>query len=137
MESFIEYNNSNDSDINETLHNVDVSSVTGLLNSHTLPQPNESSKFNELDISVDNGGFNGDYCYMNSSNGSVIRNHNSFYYKNKRDEIYTNKYLRLNNGLPDGVDIDYLLPASVPNKYVNMKYNNEHHKLQSDGKIST
>ena len=53
--------------MNDTLHNGDLSSGIGLLNRHTLPQYNESSNFNEINISVDNGGVNGDYFYMNSS----------------------------------------------------------------------
>ena len=74
---------------------------------------------------VYNCGVNGDYFYMNSSTGSVIRNQNSIYYTNKRDEMSTNKYLRENNGLPNSVDIDDILPVSAPNQYVNMEYNNE------------
>ena len=69
---------------------------------------------------VENGDFNGDYCSMNSSTGSVIKNHNSIYYKNKWDENSTNKYLRGDNGSPDSVNIDNMLPASALNKYVNM-----------------
>ena len=74
---------------------------------------------------------------MNSSTRYVIRNHNSIYYTNKRDEISTKKYLRGNNGLLDGVNIDDILPVSVNNKYVNMEYNNEHNNLQINGIIST
>ena len=33
-----------DTDMNDTLHNGYVSSAIGLINSHTLPQDNESSK---------------------------------------------------------------------------------------------
>ena len=29
-----------------------------------------------------------------------------------------------------------MLPESAPNQYVNMEYNNEHHKLQSNDNIS-
>ena len=28
-----------------------------------------------------------------------------------------------------------MLPASAPNQYANMEYNNEHHNLHSNGKI--
>ena len=35
-----------DTDVNEILQNGNVSSVIGLLNRHTLPQYNESSKLN-------------------------------------------------------------------------------------------
>ena len=46
--------------MNDTLQNIDVSSVIGLLNIHTTPQDNESSKLNEINISVDNFDGNGD-----------------------------------------------------------------------------
>ena len=88
-------------------------------------------------MNVDNGDVNGDYCHMNSPTGSIINNHNIIDFKNKRDKFSTNIYLRENNGLPDGVDIDYMLPASTLNQYFNMEYNNGHHNLQSNGKIST
>ena len=74
---------------------------------------------------------------MNISTRSEINNHNSIDYTKKRYEISTNIYLRENNGLSDGVDIDYMLPASTLNQYFNMEYNNGHHNLQSNGKIST
>ena len=86
-------------------------------------------------MSVENGDINGDYCYMNSYTGSVINNQNSIDYTNKRDEISTNKYLRENTGLPDGVDIDDMLPASAPTQYFNTEYNNEHHNLQINDNI--
>ena len=54
---------------------------------------------------------------------------NSIDYTKKRDEISTKIYLRGNNGFPDGVGIDVMLPESVPNQYFHMKYNNEHHNL--------
>ena len=42
-----------------------------------------------------------------------------------------------NNGLMDGVGINDMLHASVINQYVNLEYNNKHHRLQSNGNIST
>ena len=63
-------------------------------------------------MSVENGCVNGDNCCMNISTGFVIRYQNYIGYTNKGDEFYINKYLRDNNGLPDGVDIDDTLPAS-------------------------
>ena len=36
----------------------------------------------------------------------------------------TKRYLRGNNVLPDGVDFDDMLPASAPNQYSDMEYNN-------------
>ena len=88
-------------------------------------------------MSVENGDTNGDYYYMNSFNGSIINNHNSIEYKNKRDEIAPNRHLRENNGLPDGVDIDDILPASVLNQCVNIKYNNKYCKFQINSNIPT
>ena len=123
--------------MNETLQNGDVSSGIGLLNSHTLPKDKKSSKLNEINMTFENGDINGDYFYMNSFNGSDIKNHNYINYTNKRDENSTNRYLRGNNGLPDCVDIDDILPASKLKKYVNMKYNNEHNNLQRHGNVST
>ena len=69
-----------------------------------------------MNMSVDNG----DYCYINSYTWSVINTHNSIDYTNKKDKISTNIYLKENNGLTDGVDIDDMLPVSAPNQYVNM-----------------
>ena len=90
-----------------------------------------------MNMSFYSGDVNGDYFYMNSSNWYVIINHTSVDYTKKRDEISTNKYLRGNNGLLDVIDTDDMLLASVPNQYFNMEYNNEHHKLESNGNIST
>ena len=88
------YNGRIDTDINETLQNGDVISGIGLLNSHTLPQYEESNEMNEINMSVDNGDVNGDYFYMNSSTGSVIKNHNLIDYTKKRDKFSTDIYLR-------------------------------------------
>ena len=86
-------NDSIDTYTDETLQNGDVSSVIGLLNIHTLPQGNESSKLNEMNMSVDNGDVNGDYCYMNIYTRYFISNHNTIDYEKKRYEIYTHRYL--------------------------------------------
>ena len=43
-----------------------MSSVIGLINSHTLPKYNESSNFNDLNMGVENGDVNGGNYYMNS-----------------------------------------------------------------------
>ena len=69
----MKYNDRIDTDMNETLHNGDVSIVIGLINSQTLPQSSKVSQLNDINISVDNGDVNGDYCYMNSSTGCVIK----------------------------------------------------------------
>ena len=72
LESLINDNDRIDSDMNKTLQNGDVSSGIGLLNSHNLPQDKKSSKLNKINMSVENGYINGDYCYMNSSTRSDI-----------------------------------------------------------------
>ena len=73
--------------MNDTLQNGDVSSGIGLLNSHNISQDNESSKLNKMNTSFDNGDVNGDYCYINSSTGYDIKNHNSIDCTNKRDKF--------------------------------------------------
>ena len=65
-------------------------------------------------MSVYNGDVNDNYFYMNSSTGSIIKSHNSIDYI--KNEISTSIDLRENNGLPDGVDIYDMLPASAPNQ---------------------
>ena len=107
--------------INDTLKNVDVSSGIGLLNIHTIPHSSESSKVDDINMSVYNDDVNGDYFYINGSTEYVISYHNSVDYKKKRDEITANKYLRENNGLQVGLYISYtMLPASAHNQYFNM-----------------
>ena len=86
-----------------------------------------------MNMSVENSDVNGDCCYRNSSTGSITSNPSSIYHTKKRDEIYTNKYLRVNYGLPDGVDIDNMLPVYASNQYVNIEYNNEHHNIHING----
>ena len=101
-----------------------MSSVIGLLNGHTLHQDNESSNLNDMNIIVDNGNFNVDYCYINISTGYESKNHNSVDYTKKRYEICTNRYLMENNVLSDGVGIYDMLPSFANNQYVNRWYNN-------------
>ena len=79
--------------MNPTLHNIDVSSGIVLLNIHTLPKDNESIHLNEMNISVENGGFNSYYCYTNSTTVSEPKNHNYIDYTNKIHEISINIYL--------------------------------------------
>ena len=71
------------------------------------------------------------------SYGSVKNNKTCIDDKNKKDEISTNRYLKENNGFPDGVYIDDMLAASAPNQYVNTEYNHEHHNIQINANIST
>ena len=137
LESLMNDNDRIDADTNKTLSNGDVISGIGLLKSNILPQDNESKKLNEINMSVENGDVNGDYFYMNCFTGSDVKNHISIDYTKKRYGIYTNRYLRENNGLPDGVYIGDMLPASKLNQYVNIEYNNEHHNFQRNGNIST
>ena len=128
-------NERNDADMNYNLHNVYVSRGIGLLNRHTPPQDNESSNLNEMNMSVDNGDINGDYCYMNDSTISESKKQNYIDHTKKIDEISTNRYLMKDNGLTDGVSIDNMLPASALNQCVNMEYNNGHHKLRRNCNI--
>ena len=74
---------------------------------------------------------------MNSSIVSVINNHNSIEYIKKRDENFTNRYLRENYGLPESADVDDMSPACALNQYFNTQYNNKHHNIQSNCNIST
>ena len=74
-------------------------------------------------MSVENGYINCDFCYTNSCNVYVIKNHNIIDYTKKRDEFSTNRHLRENNGFPDGVEIGDMSPEYALNQYVNMEYN--------------
>ena len=105
-----------DTYMNDTLQNGDVSSVIGLLKSHTLTQAKKSSKLNDINIIVDNVDDNGDYCYINSSTIYVINNHNSVDYTKKINKFSINIYLRGYNGLSGGVYIDDMLPAFASNQ---------------------
>ena len=60
-------NNRIDTNINETLHHGYFISGIGLLNSHNIPQYNKSGKLKDINMSVNNGGVNCDYFYVNSS----------------------------------------------------------------------
>ena len=77
-----------------------------------------------MSMIVDNVDVNVDYFYMNIVTVSVINNHKYVDYTQKIYEIYTNRYLRGNNGLPDCVDIYDMSPVSVHNQYSDMEYNN-------------
>ena len=46
-----------------------------------------------MNISVENGDVNVDYCYINTSTGSESKNHKYIDYTKKRDEIYNKKYI--------------------------------------------
>ena len=61
-----------ETDIHETLQNGDACSEIGLLNCHTVPQDNKSSKLDDMNMCVKNGDVNGEYCYINISTGSDI-----------------------------------------------------------------
>ena len=78
LESLMKDNDRTDTYMKVTLQNGDMSSGIGLLNIHTIPQANKASKLNEMNMGVDNGDVIGDYCYMNSSTGSV----------NKQSQLY-------------------------------------------------
>ena len=116
FESSMNFNESNDTYTNATFKNRYVSSGIGLLKFHTLPQDNKLSNLNDMNMNVENVDVNGDYCYMNIYTVSESNNHNSIDYTKKKDEISTNIYFMENNGLPDGVGIDVMLPASTLKK---------------------
>ena len=116
FESSMNYNQSNDTYTNATFKNGYVSSGIGLLKIHTLPQDKQSGNFNDMNMNIENVDVNGDYCYMNIYTVSESNNHNSIDYTKKKDEISTNIYFMENNGLPDGVGIDVMLPASTLKK---------------------
>ena len=46
-----------------------------------------------MNMNIDNGDVNGDYCHINSSTGPVINNNNPIYLKKKRDKFSTKIYL--------------------------------------------
>ena len=52
LKSLMNYNDSNDTDMNYNLHNGDVISGIGLINSHTIPKYNELSDLNEINMGV-------------------------------------------------------------------------------------
>ena len=90
LESLMKYNDRIDTYMNETLQNEYLISGIGLLNSHTILQSNESNEVNEVNMSVYSGDINGDYCYVNSYNGYIMRNNNCIDYTNKIDDFYQN-----------------------------------------------
>ena len=92
LKSLINYNDRNDTDMNDTLQNGDLISGIGLLNSHILPKDNSSGTLNDMNMSVDKGDINGDSFYMNSSTGYESKNHNFVDYTKKIYEISTNRY---------------------------------------------
>ena len=113
-----------DTDMNATLWNGDVISGIGLTNIPNPPQDKKSSKLNKMNMSVDNGDVNSDYCYMNGYTGSVINNHNYIYYTKKRDEISTNRHLRENKsprGLRVKTDILVSINGSAPGSSLHFK----------------
>ena len=64
MSSLINYNNSDDIEMNGDLKNGDVSCVISLINSHAISQCNESSYFREMKG-------NGENCYVSGRHGSM------------------------------------------------------------------
>ena len=66
-----------DTVMNDPLYIGYVSNVIDLINRHTLPQSNESSRLIEINISVANVDVNVDYFCINSSTESFIKNHSS------------------------------------------------------------
>ena len=105
-------------DMNETLKNVDVTSLIGLVTCHNLSQANKSRKPNETNMSVKDGDVNTDYCYINGSSVSAINNHNFIGYTKKWNGISTKRFLSKNNGLPVCVYFDDILPEFAPHQYI-------------------
>ena len=53
-----------DTDMHTNLQNGDMSSGIGLLNIHILPQYDESSNLDEMEMGVENVNVNGGRCYL-------------------------------------------------------------------------
>ena len=115
FKSLMNYNDRYDMEMNYNLHNVDVSSGIGLINSNTPPQFNESSNQDEMNWGVKNYNVSGGHCYTNSNTVSEAKNHNYIDSTNKSDENTLNRSEMENTGFQDGVDIDVMLPASTFN----------------------
>ena len=64
-------------EINANSHNGDVISGIGLINSHSIPQFNESRNLNEMNCGVKNGDVSGSNFYVNSKTVSEANNCNS------------------------------------------------------------
>ena len=62
--------------MNTNLHNGDVSSGIGLINSHTLPQCNKPSNSNQMNWGIKNGDVSGGNCYINIHTVSKAKNQN-------------------------------------------------------------
>ena len=62
--SLINSNSSEGIEMNDELMNGDMSSGTGLINTHTLSKFNESSYFNDMYCNVENGNVSGGNYFM-------------------------------------------------------------------------
>ena len=76
--------NIDDIDTHDDLNNGDVSRGIGLLKSHTLPQFNESSYFNDMDWDVENLDVMGRNCFIDIRTLSKAKNKNSVDFTNKK-----------------------------------------------------
>ena len=85
LSSLLNYNNSDDIEINGDLKNGDVSCGIGLIKIHALSQCNVSSYFNEMDGDVENGDMSGEHCFMASHTPSEASNLSSRHYIKKKD----------------------------------------------------
>ena len=64
-------------EMNANLHNGDVSSLISLINSHNLPQCNESINSNDTNWGVNFFDVSGGHCYINSHTAYEENNNNS------------------------------------------------------------
>ena len=76
LQELMNYNEKDDIKMNADLQNVDVISVIGLIQSHTLLQFNESHNLNDMNWGVENGYISGGNCYMNIHTISKAKNLN-------------------------------------------------------------
>ena len=92
LKPFINWNKSDDIEINANLKNGDMNGVIGLIKSHTLPQFNEPSYFNEIYQDVENGDMSSGHYFMNSHTLFEANNHNAISSTKKGDENTPNVY---------------------------------------------
>ena len=85
LKSLINYNYSDDMDVNSNLQNGDNNCEIGLINIHTLPQCNKSSNLNETNWGFKNSDVSGGHCYVNSHTASEANNNKSIYSTKKSD----------------------------------------------------
>ena len=116
----IDYNNSDYSEINGDLNNVDVSCENGFTNSHTLSQCNESSYFKYMDGDVKNVDVSDGHFFMNSH---TLSEENKPSYLDSTKKSYgniPNVYEMEDTELYYGVEIDAIYSISKLHKNSNI-----------------